>query len=273
LNEGALLLKDNATYKLWTPKYEEKEFHPIIKEHSKELFGNESLYFDIKHTLKSESRIASIPDAYVITLLKPQWYIVENELATHRVYKHIVSQVSEFITAINNPSSQGEIRDILHKEITQDKVLKTYVEKVIQPEEPHQFLSKLLLKSPKIAIIIDREKDKFKDAKTTLQKLGETEIVEFNTFVREDAENDHAHLFEPLYEEPTHALYVKNENKFLCLVGNPDHNISRLYDPIEIVEHLRDEHRIIPKNQFIHDWFPRFERLWKEHERKKSSQS
>jgi len=89
-----MLVIDGVKYKLWTPKDEEKEFHPMIKEHSKEIFGEDSLYFDVKHKLKSKSGIGSIPDAYVIKLSKPyQWYVVENELASHPVYDHIVRHV------------------------------------------------------------------------------------------------------------------------------------------------------------------------------------
>jgi predicted transport protein len=36
-------------------------------------------------------------------------------------------------------------------------------------------------------------------ASKSLKKLADTEIIEFQTFVREDAPNVHAHLFEPLY--------------------------------------------------------------------------
>jgi hypothetical protein len=159
---------------------EEKEFHPMIKEHSKEIFGEDSFYFDIKHTLRSKSGIGSIPDAYVITLSKPyQWYIVENELASHRVYEHVVPQVSKFISGIDNLSTQREIREVLYEEITQDKVKKAYVEKMIQPEEIHHFLSILLSNPPKIAIVIDRATDEIKDAIVALKKLGDTEVVEF----------------------------------------------------------------------------------------------
>jgi hypothetical protein len=31
-----MLVIDDVRYKLWTPKDEEKEFHPMIKEYSKE---------------------------------------------------------------------------------------------------------------------------------------------------------------------------------------------------------------------------------------------
>jgi hypothetical protein len=62
---------------------EEKEFHPLVKTQSKEIFVKDSIYFDVKTTLKSASGIGSIPDAYVIELAEPyQWFVIENELAT-----------------------------------------------------------------------------------------------------------------------------------------------------------------------------------------------
>jgi len=38
-----MFLIDGVKYKLWAPKDEEKEFHPMIKEHSKEIFGQDSV--------------------------------------------------------------------------------------------------------------------------------------------------------------------------------------------------------------------------------------
>jgi predicted transport protein len=194
-----MLLIDGVRYRLWTPSDEEKEFHPMVKEHSKEIFGESSLYFDVKHMLKSRSGIGSIPDAYVITLSKPcQWYIVENELATHRVYEHVVPQVTRFISGIENLSSEREIRDALYKEINENKVLKTYVEKLVEPEEVHAFLSTLTSRPPKIAIVIDKVTDEINEAVASLKRLGDAEVVEFRTYVRENGENVHAHVFEPL---------------------------------------------------------------------------
>lgn len=34
-----MLLTDGIKYKLWTPRDEEKEFHPMIREDSNETFG------------------------------------------------------------------------------------------------------------------------------------------------------------------------------------------------------------------------------------------
>jgi hypothetical protein len=47
-----MLIVDGVRYKPWTPKGEEKEFHPLVKAQSKEIFGKDSIYFDVKTTLK-----------------------------------------------------------------------------------------------------------------------------------------------------------------------------------------------------------------------------
>jgi len=40
-----MLIVDGIRYRSWTPENEEKEFHPIIARQSKEIFGENSLYF------------------------------------------------------------------------------------------------------------------------------------------------------------------------------------------------------------------------------------
>jgi hypothetical protein len=47
-----MLIVDGLRYKPWTPKDEEKEFHPLVKAQSKEIFGKASIYFDVRTTLK-----------------------------------------------------------------------------------------------------------------------------------------------------------------------------------------------------------------------------
>ena len=265
-----MLVIDGVKYRLWTPEDEEKEFHPMIKEHSNEIFGQNCLYFDVRHKLISRSGIGSIPDAYVISLSKAyEWYVVENELASHPVYKHIFPQISKFISGIENLSSQREIRDVLYNEITEDKVLKAFVEKMIYPEEIHHFLSSVVSKPPKIAIIIDEITGEVREASRALKKLGETEVVEFKTFVREDAENVHAHLFEPLYEEEevVHATYDEKTGKFYCDVCDEKH--EKDYALGVINEHLRDEHNLSLDDQVIDGWNKKFQRQMREYFAKK----
>jgi hypothetical protein len=193
-----MLLVDGIKYRLWTPRDEEKEFHPIIRGHYKEIFGEDSLYFDVKHVLKTTSGIGSIPDAYVINLSKPsEWYVVENELASHPVYDHIVKQLTKFINGIANQSARSQILDMLYDEINKDNVLKATVQKLIDSTDIYRALSKLLSNPPRIVIMIDQKTSEVEEACQVLKY--QTDIVEFRTFLREDAENVHAHLFEPIY--------------------------------------------------------------------------
>lgn len=108
-----MLIVDGVRYKPWTPKDEEKEFHPLVKAQSKEIFGKDSIYFDVKTTLRTASGIGSIPDAYVFDLDEPhQWFVVENELSTHSVYDHIVPQLNKFIKGIENKNGLNQILEL-----------------------------------------------------------------------------------------------------------------------------------------------------------------
>ena len=192
-----MIIIDGVKYNLWTPKDEEKEFHPMVREHSKEIFGDNSLYFDVKHVLKTASGIGSIPDAYVINLSKPlEWYVVENELASHPVYDHIVKQLTKFINGIENQNARSQILDMLYEEIDKDGVLRATVKQLTDSDDIHHFLSKLFSTPPRIVIIIDQKTPEVQEACRVLKYT--TDIIEFKTYVRENAENVHAHLFDPL---------------------------------------------------------------------------
>ncbi len=125
------LIIDGARYKLWTPDYEE-DLEKHVKEHAKDIFGEDSIYFDIKQTLRSQAGIGSKPDGYVITLGDtPCWYIVEVELSSNSLHEHITPQMSRFSMAIENPNTQRLITDATHHEIKSDAIVQTLVQKKI----------------------------------------------------------------------------------------------------------------------------------------------
>ena len=192
-----MLLIDGIRYRQWTPADEEKQFHPMIRKHFKEIFGEHSLFFDVKLALKSASGIGSIPDVYVINFKSNEWFVVEIELSTHPVYNHIVNQLTRFINGLKNQDSKVQITNLIYDQIDRDTVTKAIVKQMIGSEEIHHFLSKLISMPPKIVVIIDQ---KTSDVEEACQMLSFNDIVirEFKTFVRENAENIMAHLFEPV---------------------------------------------------------------------------
>lgn len=202
------LLIDGVRYKLWSPK-DEAALEDMVKEHAKDVFGEDSIYFDIKQKIKSPAGIGSIPDGYVITFEDmPKWYIVEVELASHPVFEHIVPQMSRFIRGIRNPVSQRKIVDALFEEISKEDALKERIQSKIGSPEIFKFLSDLVSQPPKLAILIDQDTEELREAVEGL-KL-ETEVVEFRTFAREDTGiSQHAHLFQPLQGPPDPRKFLE----------------------------------------------------------------
>lgn len=196
-----MLLIDGVKYNLWVPKAED-DLERMVKEHAKDIFGNDSLYLDLKQKLKSKAGIGSIPDGYVITFEnKPCWHIVEVELSSHPLYEHIVPQITKFTSGIANPRSQIEIINAIDEEIGKDEVLKVWIKSKIGSEEIHRFLSNLISSAPTITIIIDEKTNELEEVCHSLP--GEKKIVEFKTFEREGVGlGVHAHLFEPLAKLP-----------------------------------------------------------------------
>ena len=89
-----------------------------------------------------------------------------------------------------------------------------------------------------------------------------TQTTVFKTYTRESIGVDvHIHEFEPfLTQRDFDAFYDSEEKGFVCFVSKK--HCNTIYDTVEIVEHLRDEHGIDPDDQRIDGWEDRDQRLW-----------
>lgn len=197
-----MLLIDGVKYEEWVPRgpRAEDEFEQVVKDHTQEIFGEQSIYLDRKQRLKSLSGIGSIPDGYVIIFGDiPHWHIVEVELSSHPLHDHIVAQVGRFISGISNPSIQRGIVNAIDEEIARNDFLKLKLRKAIEPIETYRFLSDLISKQPILTIIIEKETEELREALNALRH-PQIKVVEFQTFTREGVGIAvHAHLFERLY--------------------------------------------------------------------------
>jgi predicted transport protein len=191
-----LILIEGVKYRLKPPS-DEKELEETVKEHSKEIFGEEIIYFDLRHKLSSQSGVSSIPDGYVLSLSKPyEWCIVEGELSSHPLHEHITNQLNKFYVGIRNPNTQRELIEALYKEINLSS-LRSYVESRIDSPEIKGFLFDLISKPPVIVVVIEELGDKVREACEGL-KVGPC-VIDFKTFLKEDDSSVHAHLFKPLH--------------------------------------------------------------------------
>jgi predicted transport protein len=193
-----IIVIEGARYILSIPE-KEKVLEDMVKEHYKEIFGEDTIYFEQKQKLTSRHGYGSIPDGYVISLLKPfEWFIVEGELSSHPLHEHITNQLNRFMIGVKNPATQKELVELFYSEITKDKLKKTYVETKIGSPEIKGFLYELLQTPPKIVVVIEENGDEVQEACSELK--SEPLIVEFKTFVKENEPAIHAHLFAPIYK-------------------------------------------------------------------------
>jgi len=194
-----MLLIDGVKYELWTPPSED-DFERVVKEHTEEIFGEQSIYLDRKQKLKSLSGVGSIPDGYVIIYGGSfEWHIVEVELSSYPLHDHIISQVGRFISGISNPNIQRGIVNAIDEEIAKDNFLKLRLRKAIEPTEIYRFLSDLISKQLLLTIIIEKDTEELREALNTL-RYPQIKVIEFKTLARVGVGLPvHAHLFEPLY--------------------------------------------------------------------------
>ncbi|GEM_PF-3526490 len=188
-----MLLIDGVKYLGYAPK-DEKELEDMVQEHTREIFGPDCIYFS-KHKLRG-NYVATIPDGYAITFNPDQWWIVEVELSNHSVYDHIQPQVSKFITAWSDPTTQTELVKVLYNEIIANEGLKVNLQKA-RGGELYKWLSDLINIQPKLAVIIDKSISGLDAA--WLHSTIKPKIIEFATYTREGVGLAvHGHRFEPL---------------------------------------------------------------------------
>ncbi|MCX7999053.1 MAG: hypothetical protein N3A69_08910 [Leptospiraceae bacterium] len=193
-----LLVINGVKYRPYTPK-SESEFEQLVKDHLCEIFGADSICFDIKPDLRSKAGIGSKPDGIVIQLDEPSVYVVEFELSKHLIHDHIVAQLSRFNKALKSSDVRLNIANAIYSEISVDPFKKILVESKVNGDV-FKFLTDLLSSKPKVIVIIDEILSELREA---LEDLPfESKIIEFKTFEREGVGLAvHAHLFEPLKVE------------------------------------------------------------------------
>lgn len=192
------LLSNNRTYKYYGYTLE-GEFEKVIVENAKQIFGNNTVYIDIKK--KIGDSIVTIPDGYLIDFSfaeKPRLYIIENEISTHDPYKHIGSQLLKF--GIGYKASGRNIKKHILDFLLANKGYYDFVEKrskIAGFRNIDAFLDAIIFDIPIAAIvIIDKVSEELENVLGQLTM--DTDIIEFQTFVDNE---DRVHKFMPFNEE------------------------------------------------------------------------
>jgi len=183
MSEKPVIVTRDGTYHLY--KYNnENDLERMVVEHSIEIFGKDTVYFDLKRKISSKSGRGTIPDGYVIDLKQNKCLM-----------GHIQPQIAKFIMALDNEKTTSKLVDEFYNEIPES--IKIDKERL-----------KSIVKNWGIIIVIDEVGDPMKEINPLLEivnflsKHGEVKAIPFQTYCKNgELTDDHVHSFKSFTKE------------------------------------------------------------------------
>lgn len=161
---------------------DEKEFERDIVNNSKEIFGDKTIYIDVKKLLKGKFENGSIPDGYLFDYTietKPKLYLVENELQKHSIRDHIAPQMVQF--AFNYKHNFLDIKNTIIKYMLEQNInVDNIVEKAGYRNIDDMFTDIILKDKLGVIIPIDNVSDELKELKNLFR--FDIELLKFKKF-------------------------------------------------------------------------------------------
>lgn len=190
----------------------EKDFEQDVVANYRYIFGNNTVYIDIKK--KIGDSIVTIPDGYLLDFTfanNPRLYIIENELGIHDAYKHIGSQLLKF--AISYRPSGKKIKQFIIDYLAKSPQHSSLIESKISEmgyRNIDALLEALIFEKPVAAIvIIDSSSAELENVLSQLKM--NTDIIEFKTF--ENNEGKRLYKFIPFNNEIQEFVSPRNNIK------------------------------------------------------------
>lgn len=193
-----MLIGNNKRY-IEAPFLDENELEQVIVDNYEQIFGASSIFLP-KTKIKTLDGAGTIPDGYAIDLKSQMWYIVEAELAQHKVYDHIASQVGKQIGAAQTQLSKKRIIELSINQFKDDAITKDkFYEMNIKDIDVRHVLSQILEKEPIVGIPIDKTSDDLES--WSKQQKTEIKIWEVIKFVNLNNKQDIMYHF-PIESKP-----------------------------------------------------------------------
>lgn len=185
-----MIISEGNKFQLYKYKSEE-ELEEMAFQHSRDIFGENTLCLDIKKRITSKKGISCIPDGYLIDLKNNKFYIMEIELSPHEIISHISNQLDRFKLAMNNVETRTQIANDIYDEVLQKKLDKKIDLK---------YLQETINKKYGIFIIIDDVSEQLTEVVDMLSRDG-TEVVTipFKTYI--NPEGNYLYWFESFTKE------------------------------------------------------------------------
>lgn len=213
-----LIIQNNNKFHLHSYQ-SEKELENIVTQYTKDIFGKNSVYIDLKRKITSTKGISGIPDGFVLDFERNKLFIVEVELSSHDIIRHISNQLIRFKVAMNNPDLKETLAQDFHKKILENNLRRITLADV----------QNLIEKNFGIAILIDSISEQLVEIVNVLSQDGtdvlavpfemytdqhDNRIFKFTTFTKDALANESKKWTFQWTTVPIEKHLVKGENDF-----------------------------------------------------------
>lgn len=181
----SVVILDDEVYNPYSYKREE-ELEKLAVEHTAELFGRNTHFFNVKRKIVSKSGIGSKPDGYLVDLTSDKFFIIEVELSSHDIVHHVMNQLSRFKLAMGNSETRNDLAKFLAS--TANTV------KNGGKVSDMDYLARVIERGVGIFIIIDSVSEQLSEVVEHLAKDGtDVRAIPFETYT--NSRNQFLHKF------------------------------------------------------------------------------
>ncbi len=192
--------QDNKEYKEYSFEDNETLFEKTVVKNAKSIFGEKTIYIDIKTLLKSnKKREGTIPDGYLLDFTiesTPRLYLVENEVRNHSIKNHIAPQIMNFF--LNYKDSFIKIKEEIISYLENKKIsIDNYMKKTSYRNIDDMITSLILNEKLGVIIVIDDANERLYELKNGFG--FDIEIIELKRYISND--NDEIYIFDKFNEQ------------------------------------------------------------------------
>ena len=189
----------------------ESEFEKDVIKNSKELFGKNTYYIDMKKLLKNKTNSGTIPDGYLLDCTyekEPKLYIVENELKGHSIKEHIAPQLTQFY--FNYKSNFQKIKGLVIKCLEKENVNIDEIAINAGYRNADDMLTHLIYNEElRVIIPIDEVTEELNSLKKMFR--FNIEIKQFKKYICDNGEE--LFVFEAFHQEIEQVNNIKESNE------------------------------------------------------------
>ncbi|HLD38084.1 MAG: hypothetical protein US35_C0014G0015 [Parcubacteria group bacterium GW2011_GWA2_37_10] len=180
----------------------EEDFEREVKENSQTLFGQKTIYLDIKNKIATKTLGNSIPDGFLFNFKNeddPEFYLVEVELEKHDFDGHIFPQIKKFFTFFKNQKGRDELIGKLFEFIKQNPQTEQKFKEFLGNREIYKTIKDVVENNQNILLIIDENKPQFEETSDTITEWAK--FVRVEILKKYTADEKNIFVLNPDFEE------------------------------------------------------------------------